>query len=508
MPKNNVMHIEISTENIDDPRKTYVADLHLPTSAFEIEDAIERSRGYLAKVAMMPLSISECKDVPLLCDLRLDSPTLYELNYLAKQIAEFDDCQFAAYKAFLPLVVGDDYEDKIISIKDLINLTYCVDDYMVASNIFNDKDLGELLLDNGLVNGIEDLPDEIVDMLDPDKVGEAHRIAENGIYADGFYISREGFKLKEIYDGETLPDNVADNYLFRLCISNASLNNRWIDVPFTADTEKLLDSAQGTAFFLNDFKSTIPQIVNCFDDLKRNTIKIEELKRINKFAERFLSADMMQQIKFKAALCYEGILTLQGMQRIEAVLNTADSYNLKPLNIYPSDFAYDYLKKFLNPNFPEEYLPLIGTIRLGERLASEYDGKYTPYGILLKNNFDLNQEATNTHEFELIEICGRHVLFTEDRLSADEIPENLFRYEFRSGDEYTYATLEEKVRVDFSGTILSKEPFDLGNDGYIDITTLGDGYPDFLDVSMSVDDFIHSDYDEDEGEEIVGGMQL
>lgn len=51
------------------------------------------------------------------------------------------------------------------------------------------------------------------------------------------------------------------------------------------------------------------------------------------------------------------------------------------------------------------------------------------------------------------------------------------------------------------------EAFDLGSDGYIDITTLGDGYPDFLDVSMSVDDFILSDYDEDE-EEIAGGMQL
>ena len=114
----------------------------------------------------------------------------------------------------------------------------------------------------------------------------------------------------------------------------------------------------------------------------------------------------------------------------------------------------------------------------------------------------------------LADFLSKHVLFTEDRLKAEEIPEGLYKYEFRSGAEYTYATLEEKVGVDFSGTILSKVPFDLGKDEYIDLENEVDGIPDFLDVKMSVSEFINSDSDPEENEDLeesegqTGGMLM
>lgn len=197
MANEKVMLIELSAENIDDSTKQYVADIRLPASVNEINDAIERCRGYLEKTHIMPFSISECEKVPLLRELRFDTPTIYELNFLAKQISEFDNTQLAAYNALLSLVVGKNHEDEIVSIKDIINLTYSVDDYSVASNIFNDTELGEMLVDNNMVEGIENLSEEIIELLDYEKVGEAHRIAENGVYVNGCYVSREGFKLKE-----------------------------------------------------------------------------------------------------------------------------------------------------------------------------------------------------------------------------------------------------------------------------------------------------------------------
>ena len=99
--------------------------------------------------------------------------------------------QLAAYNALLPLVVGEYYESDFINIKDLINLTYSVDDYSVATNIFNDTELGEMLIDNGMVEGIENLSDEMIEFLDAEKIGEAHRMSENGVYVNGCYISRE-----------------------------------------------------------------------------------------------------------------------------------------------------------------------------------------------------------------------------------------------------------------------------------------------------------------------------
>ena len=80
MAMKNVMLIEMSAENEDDFSKQYVADIYLPASIYEIDDAVEKCRGYLVKTDMMPLNISECDSVPLLSQLRFDTVTIYELN--------------------------------------------------------------------------------------------------------------------------------------------------------------------------------------------------------------------------------------------------------------------------------------------------------------------------------------------------------------------------------------------------------------------------------------------
>lgn len=499
MTMENVMLIEMSAENVDDSSKQYVADIYLPASLYEIDDAIDKCRGYLVKTDIMPFRITECEKVPILSQLRFDGVNLYELNFLAKQISEFDNAQLAAYNALLPLIVGENYESELISIKDVINLTYSVDDYPVASNIFNDTELGEMLIDNGMFEGIENLSDEMIEFLDAEKIGEAHRTAENGVYVNGCYISREGFELKEIFNGETLPEYIPDNYLFRFHLSNAEINETVIDVPFNESTEQFIENAKDNEFKLVDFESAIPQISK-FSENMHVRIDIDDLNRVNELAKGFLFLDEIQSIKFKAALFYEGIETLEDMDKIESILKRVDSYNLKYFNVYPSDFAKDYLEQYLDEEFPKEHLKLINTNTLGDRLMDELQGGYTPYGVLLKSSNEQILCNESKHEFMLADFLSKHVLFTEDRLKAEETPEGLYKYEFRSGAEYTYATLEEKVGVDFSGTILSKVPFDLGKDEYIDLEREIDGVPDFLDVKMSVNEFINADFDPEENE--------
>lgn len=510
MVYNKAMLIEMSAENEDDSSKQYAADIYLPASLYEIDDTLDKCRGYLVKTDIMPFSISECERVPLLNQLRFDGTNLYELNYLAKQISEFDNTQLAAYNALLPLVVG---ENELISIKDVINLTYCVDDYSVASNIFNDTELGEMLIDNGMFEGIENLSDEMIEFLDAEKIGEAYRTAENGVYVNGCYVSREGFELKEIFNGETLPEHTPDNYLFRFCLSNELTAETWIDVPFNENAEQFIRNAKGAGFNLIDYLTAIP-MVERYSNNVHERITVEHLNRVNELAKDFLFLDEIQSIKFKAALFSEGIDSLEDMDKIESILKNVDSYNLKYFNVYPSDFAKDYLEQHLDETFPKEYLKLINTNALGDRLMDELQGGYTPYGILLKSSNEQILGNESKHEFMLADFLSKHVLFTEDRLKAEEIPEGLYKYEFRSGAEYTYATLEEKVGVDFSGTILSKVPFDLGKDEYIDLENEIDGIPDFLDVKMSVSEFIDSDFDSEENEDFeeseeqMGGMQM
>lgn len=101
MAMKKIMLIEMSAENEDDFSKQYAADIYLPASLYEIDDAIDKCRGYLVKTDIMPFRISECEQVPLLSKLRFDGTNLYELNFLAKQISEFDNTQLAAYIALL-----------------------------------------------------------------------------------------------------------------------------------------------------------------------------------------------------------------------------------------------------------------------------------------------------------------------------------------------------------------------------------------------------------------------
>lgn len=322
---------------------------------------------------------------------------------LAKQISEFDNTQLAAYNALLPLVVGEYYESELISIKDLINLTYSVDDYPVASNIFNDTELGEMLIDNGMFEGIENLSDEMIEFLDAEKIGEAHRIEENGVYVNGCYISREGFEPKEVFNGESLPDNAVDNYLFRLDIADDGLLQNWITVPLNENSERFFNLTNVTEFKLIDFESAIPQISKYADGM-HNKITLDELQRINELAKGFLFLDEIQSIKFKAALFYEGINTLEDMDKIESILKNVDSYNLKYFNVYPSDFAKDYLKEYLDEAFPKEYLELIDTNALGDMLMGELQGGYTPYGILLKSSNEQILSNESKHECLMVKI--------------------------------------------------------------------------------------------------------
>ena len=107
-----------------------------------------------------------------------------------------------------------------------------------------------------------------------------------------------------------------------------------------------------------------------------------------------------------------------------------------------------------------------------------------------------------TTKFDVIEIQGQKGLFTNWRLNAREIPDGCYCYDLRSDDGSPFGTLEPKVFVDYSGSVLVKEPIDFGEDGYLTISD--DDAPNFLGEDMTVDEFMKVDFSEEEGM----GMQL
>ena len=71
--------------------------------------------------------------------------------------------------------------------------------------------------------------------------------------------------------------------------------------------------------------------------------------------------------------------------------------------------------------------------------------------------------------YQEVTIFDRPALFTECRIDRATVPEGVYRYELRHGDE-DWGEPRELARglmVNFYGTVLTREPFQLPIDGWI-----------------------------------------
>ena len=92
--------------------------------------------------------------------------------------------------------------------------------------------------------------------------------------------------------------------------------------------------------------------------------------------------------------------------------------------------------------------------------------------------------------FDLIELFGKPALFTSDRLRKSEIPKGTFLYHVRGDDETTggFASLQKSVFINHFGSIITKEPVDLGPDGIIEFTK--DTEPKFTGKTVNFEKFL------------------
>ena len=93
------------------------------------------------------------------------------------------------------------------------------------------------------------------------------------------------------------------------------------------------------------------------------------------------------------------------------------------------------------------------------------------YGLVL-NVSETDYLYSYGEKYDLIELFGKPALFTSDRLTKSDIPKGLYLCHVRGDDETTggFAALEPKVLVNHFGSVITKEPVDFGEKGYIEFT--------------------------------------
>lgn len=135
----------------------------------------------------------------------------------------------------------------------------------------------------------------------------------------------------------------------------------------------------------------------------------------------------------------------------------------------------------------EEYYPESEMDRL-EFAASVLD-------IQLEEDCGLYLNASETEyinieyddEYELIELFGQPALFTNNRITDADIPKGMYCYHIRHGDEGEFVSIEKRTEVNHAGSVVTREPIDLGEQGNISFTE--ETSPDFKGEIMSLYEF-------------------
>ena len=272
--KFKVLTVELCAEGVDAQRYFY-ATLSLPATAHEMQDAFQKARYDEDGGRFHDIRITECALLPQLENLRLDVPTIKELEFFANRVDGLPVEEKIALKAVFQQFLEEDKLGEIVSLKDLINMTYDLDEVMIAAGVSNDEELGQFVIENDMHQDVSAIPDTSLYLLDKAKVGQLQRHADKGVYVDEFYAVTGDYEMPEVYDGRTLPDQLHDTwYAFRLKIAEPSIASpgdtehaaKWISLPiskaFADELAKEYTEERIEDCALYGFESSIPQITD------------------------------------------------------------------------------------------------------------------------------------------------------------------------------------------------------------------------------------------------------
>ena len=512
-----IMRLELSAEN-PVHGGYYYAELLLPAADYEIKDAMQRTRA-VGRENTVEVSILECDILPELQDIRLDTFSLDELNFLAKRLASLPNEELPVFYAVTEQIF-DDADENPVSIKDLINCTYGLDTVPVAHNVSNLAELGRFAFENELLSDLEGVPESAVPFLNAEQIGRVQQKNDNGIFEGNLYIPTVHYDRPEIYDGKSLPEEEAENSVFLLKVGSYPKHSfsagtpALYDLRLPADSDKLFNITRACGepeinlCFCYEFYSSVPQITSDMFE------SMEEIDELNSLAQRITRMSEAEQVKFKAVLDAENTAT------VKDALNAAQNlwrYEFTAIPDTADTFFKDYVAENADTRFDNRWLGGLFARNEGERLLGRLSATLTDYGVISARNShlfkpvpydepeakELKTQALTEEKLDVIEVLDRRALFNNGRLMPEEIPEGLYAYDLRHSDDGDrFCAIEPKVGVNHGGTILMRDILDFGESGYIPLDE--DTEPNFLGDEMTPSEFAEEEA-QDEAMQ-MGGM--
>ncbi len=364
--------IEIAIQAAD-TNDELIAYVMLPTNKNTIIDAMDRAKVFGETF----VRIESCNDFPELNGFEFsEEPTLDELNFLAKRLEEIsrDTSEKYAYRALL--------RKPMDTINEAINRTYNLETIPVyPCNDF--AEYGEIVLENEMLEELDDVPDEVYDLLDPDKVGRAMADREGGVLVDGYYVVTSGYEPVLAYD-DVLPEPQED-WVFRLEVAEiperpediSKVKMEILTLPADEKYMQKIAKQLGEKYIgdcnIMQFESAIPQIDNSAVE------SADDVYLLNDIARKFSELSREDAAKFKAVLQNE---TWNSLDEAEDILKNLGGYNFDISVTDASDFGRKYLSEMLPPDFDRSLLEGVNAAELARNVLRTNGGAITSYGAV------------------------------------------------------------------------------------------------------------------------------
>ena len=383
--RSRTIHVEAEVE-IPGCREVSYATCWLPATEQQLKDFMQRARFH-PRMEDYSFHILSCPPVQEIAEMRIDTFSLEELNFLAKRLAVLPETEISAMNALLQddgIVPHDQME--LVSLRDLINMTYGVEDLPVVADIFSLRDLGEYVIENELHPDIENIPEDCRYLLDRERIGELQRDCDDGVIIDGMYVATQDFTMPDVYNGVDLPETDEDKkVVFRLLISQAPYASadetrdsaEWISLPISPKEADRIAGLHGEGHIedcmLYDMESAFPSLnLNTFNDMM-------DFRHLNELAGWYLAMSQREQIKYKAVLEAEPELNAERALQLAKEL---PAYELSYYSLSPKEFFRDYVSHFTDNRFDGRWFDEITEPAAAAELLRKLGATQTNYGVV------------------------------------------------------------------------------------------------------------------------------
>ena len=339
----------------------------MPVSAINLQDILDRMNVQNGREIEYKFSKYDMVDLPADVLDKWYKADIYKLNVFADRFQRLEDHQKAGFKSVL-------MRNPDSSIDDMIAMTYgidCVPVYPAATY----AEIGEIAVDNEMLPELEECSDELIGLLDYEKVGKLLVERDNGVLMDGYYCLPDSYEEPDIH----ITIEVPDKRFFRVLVSPTATTTdqaQWFNLP--EDICRLREySAEWRStpeqMYITEVESALPNIT---DAAYYEANWVEDMIALS---EQMTCLSKAQTVKLKAVMEAENIQTFSGA--IEAI-DCLREYDFDPMVQDESQYGKVYACRVFQTNFDWSILENCDMDDFGKQVLSRKHGELTEYGVL------------------------------------------------------------------------------------------------------------------------------